>query len=262
MFFKKTFKSTKKKNPNIFIERKKIFQSKNQNLNFLLSKRFLWMNNYIKKKSVVIELGSGNGCIRKILKKKIILTDIVKYPWINEKVDMSNIRLKKKYKNKVDVFILNHSLHHCANPFSALQTMSKYLKKNGFILMNEPEISFSLKLIQTILNDESWSFKSNVFKRKKIFNSKDPWFSNTAIAHLLFSDEKKFCKFFPQFKIVNNTLSEFLIFLNSGGVNSSFSYVPLNKLLLNIISKVDDILVLFFPSIFSLNRKIILKKIK
>ena len=262
MIFKKTFKSTQKKNPNIFIERKKIFQSKNLNLNFLLSKRFLWMNDYIKKGSVIIELGSGNGCIKKILKKKIILTDIVKYPWINEKVDMSNIRLKKKYINKVDVFILNHSLHHCANPFLALQKMDKYLKKNGFILMNEPEISFSLKLIQTILNDESWSLQSNVFKKKKIFNSKDPWFSNTAIAHLLFDNEVKFYKSFPQFKIVNNTLSEFFIFLNSGGVNSSFLYIPLNILLLNIISLVDDILVYFFPSVFSLNRKVILKKIK
>ena len=67
MIFKKTFKSTQKKNPNIFIERKKIFQSKNLNLNFLLSKRFLWMNDYIKKGSVVIELGSGNGCIKNLI---------------------------------------------------------------------------------------------------------------------------------------------------------------------------------------------------
>jgi len=262
MLFKKTFKSTKKKKPNIFVERKKIFKSKNLNLNFLLGKRFLWMNDYIKKGNIVIELGSGNGCIKKILKKKIILTDIVKYPWINEKVDMSNIQLKNKYINKVDVFILNHSLHHCANPFLALEKMGKYLKKNGFILMNEPEISFSLKLIQTILNDESWSLRSNVFKKKKIFSSKDPWFSNTAIAHLLFNDEKKFCKSFPQFKILNNKLGEFFIFLNSGGVNSSFLYIPLNKLLLNILNIVDNILVFFFPSIFSLNRKVILKKIK
>ena len=220
------------------------------------------MNNYLKNKKIIIELGSGNGCIKKIIKKKIILTDIVKYPWISKKVDMNNIVLKKKYINKVDVFILNHSLHHCANPYLALLKMSKYLKKNGRILMNEPEISFSLKFIQKILNDESWSLKSRVFKKKKIFNSTDPWFSNTAIANLLFENEKKFNKYFPQLKIINNSLSEFFIFLNSGGVNSSFFYIPLNTLLLSIVNIIDEFLILLFPKIFALNRKIILKKIK
>jgi len=262
MLFGKSFKSTKKKNPNIYFERKRIYNSNNPNLNFLLKKRFLWMNNYLKNKKIIIELGSGNGCIKKIIKKKIILTDIVKYPWINKKVDMNNIVLKKKYINKVDVFILNHSLHHCANPYLALLKMSKYLKKNGRILMNEPEISFSLKFIQKILNDESWSLKSRVFKKKKIFNSTDPWFSNTAIANLLFENEKKFNKYFPQLKIINNSLSEFFIFLNSGGVNSSFFYIPLNTLLLSIVNIIDEFLILLFPKIFALNRKIILKKIK
>lgn len=262
MFFGKSFKSSKKKNPDIFLERKRIYNNNNVNLNYLLKKRFLWMNDYLKNKKIIIELGSGNGCIKKIIKKKIILTDIVKYPWIGKKIDMNNIVLKKNYINKVDIFILNHSLHHCANPCSALNKMSKYLKKNGFILMNEPEISFSLKFIQKVLNDESWSLKSRVFKMKKIFNSKDPWFSNTATANLLFKNEKKFNKYFPQFKIINNSLSEFFIFLNSGGVNSSFFYIPLTNALLNAINLIDEFLIFLFPKIFALNRKIILKKIK
>ena len=53
------------------------------------------MNKYLKNKKIIIELGSGNGCIKKVLKKKIILTDIIKYPWIGKKVDMTNIVLKK-----------------------------------------------------------------------------------------------------------------------------------------------------------------------
>ena len=62
------------------------------------------MEKYINKKKIIIELGSGNGCIKKILKKKnIILTDIVKYPWIDKKVDMLKINLGKKFINKVDV---------------------------------------------------------------------------------------------------------------------------------------------------------------
>ena len=56
-------------------------------------------------RKTIIELGSGNGCIKKIIDdKKIILTDITKYPWIDKKVDMMKINLGKKYFQKVDVF--------------------------------------------------------------------------------------------------------------------------------------------------------------
>ena len=70
MLFKKKFISKSLKSPNIYENRKKIFSSKNPNLIYLLEKRFRWMEKYIKKKKLVIELGSGNGCIKKILNKK------------------------------------------------------------------------------------------------------------------------------------------------------------------------------------------------
>ena len=236
--------------------------SKNKNLIYLLNKRFSWMKKYIKGKKTIIELGSGNGCIKKIIDdKKIILTDIIKYPWIDKKVDMMKINLGTKYLKKIDIFIINHSLHHCANPALTLKKMSFYLKKNGCILINEPETSFFLKLIQIVLDDESWSLKSKVFNRKSIFNPKNPWISNTAVAQLLFKNEKKFQKYFPQYKIVENKLSEFFIFLNSGGVNSSFFHIKLNNFFLKILNIIDEILIFFLPNIFALNRTIILKKI-
>ena len=235
--------------------------SKNKNLIYLLNKRFSWMKKYIRGKKTIIELGSGNGCIKKIIdNKKIILTDIIKYPWIDKKVDMLKINLGKKYLKKVDIFIINHSLHHCANPALTLKKMSIYLKKNGYILINEPETSFFLKFIQVVLDDESWSLKSKVFNRKSIFNPKSPWISNTAVAQLLFKNDKKFQKHFPQYEIVENKLSEFFIFLNSGGVNSSFFHIKLNNFFLKILNIVDEILIFFLPNIFALNRTIILKK--
>ena len=236
--------------------------SKNQNLIYLLNKRFSWMRKYIRGKKTIIELGSGNGCIKKIIDdKRIILTDIIKYPWIDKKVDMMKINLGKKYLKKIDIFIINHSLHHCANPALTLKKMSIYLKKNGYILVNEPETSFFLKLIQIVLDDESWSLKSKVFNHKSIFSPKNPWISNTAVAQLLFKNEKKFQKYFPQYKIVENKLSEFFIFLNSGGVNSSFFHIKLNNFFLKILNIIDEILIFFLPNIFALNRTIILKKI-
>ncbi len=262
MFFLKEYKAKKIKAPDNFYNRERIMSSGNKNLIYLLNKRFSWMKKYINRKKVIIELGSGNGCIKKIIdNKKIILTDIIKYPWIDKKVDMLKINLGKKYLKKVDVFIINHSLHHCANPTLTLEKMSNYLKKNGFILINEPETSFFLKFIQIVLDDESWSLKSKVFNRKSIFNPKSPWISNTAVAQLLFKNDKKFCKHFPQYKIVENKLSEFFIFLNSGGVNSSFFHVKLNNFFLRMLNVVDKILIFFLPNVFALNRTIVLKKI-
>ncbi len=263
MFFIKSYKSRKNKSPNIFLNRDKILNSDNPNLIYLLNKRFKWMEKYTKGKKIIIELGSGNGCLKKILKNKsILLTDIIKYPWIDLKLDMLKINLNKKYKNKVDVFIINHSLHHCANPAATLDKISKYLKNNGVILINEPETSFMLKLIQIILDDESWSLTDKVFQKKKnLFSANNPWISNTAIAQLLFKEEKEFNKYFPQYKIEKNSVSEFLIFLNSGGVNSNFFYLKLNKFFLNIVNIIDNLLIFFLPQIFAFNRSVVLKKI-
>ncbi len=262
MFFLKEYKAKKIKAPDNIFNRKRIMSSENKNLIYLLNKRFSWMKKYIKGKKIIVELGSGNGCIKKIINnKKIVLTDIIKYPWIDKKVDMLKINLGKKYFKKVDVFIINHSLHHCANPALTLKRISVYLKKNGYVLINEPETSFFLKLIQIILDDESWSLKAKVFSNKNIFNPKSPWISNTAVAQLLFKNNKKFHKYFPQYKIEKNKLSEFFIFLNSGGVNSSFFHIRLNNFFLNVLNIFDNILVFFLPNIFALNRTTVLKKI-
>lgn len=262
MFFKKKFISKSEKDPDIFQNRKKILKSNNPNLIYLLNKRFKWMRKYTKNKKIIIELGSGNGCLKRVLNQKnIILTDIIKYPWIDKKIDMLKVNLEKKYINKVDVFIINHSLHHCANPSKCLDKLSKYLKKDGVILINEPETSFMLKMIQILLDDESWSLEDDVFKKNKnIFNPKNPWISNTAIAQLLFKNQTKFHNNFPQYEIEKNYVSEFFIFLNSGGVNSDFFNIKLNYLFLSVVNFIDQILIFFLPNIFALNRTIILKK--
>ncbi len=266
MFLPNEYKSKKKK---VFIEkevREKIFFNSNNNLDFLLKKRFSWMRDFISEKrdQIIIELGSGSGCIKKVLNKEnIILTDINKYDWINFKLDMLKINLDKKFKNNVDIFIINHALHHCPNPVKCLKLLSDYLKKDGLILINEPETSFSLKLIQMITKDEGWSYEENIFELKNnLFDEGDPWFSNTATGEMLFKNKSKFKKYFPEFEFIKNELTEFFIFLNSGGVNTNIFKIPLSFFFLNLLNVIDNFLIRFFPSIFALNRKIVLKKIK
>ena len=264
MFLPKEYRSKKRK---IFQEkliRDKIFNEIDNNLRYLLEKRFKWMSQYIssKEKPKIIELGSGSGCIKKILKDKIILTDIIKHEWIDIKLDMSKVNLGEEYFDTVDIFIINHALHHCANPARCLKQLTKYLRKGGLILINEPETSFFLKLIQLVTKDEGWSYKKNIFDTElDQLESEDPWFSNTATGELLFKDVDRFNKEFPEYTFIKNELSEFLIFINSGGVNTNIFKIPLNNFFLNFLNFIDIVLIKILPGIFALNRKIVLKKI-
>ena len=159
----------------------KKFSKNNKNLDFLLKKRFIWMKKYIYEKKIVIELGSGNGFIKKYLGKKIITSDLETHEKINYKFDMNNLKLPNKLKKNVDVFILNHSLHHCKDPLELIKNMKINLKKNGLILINEPEISIIFKFFLKIFNHERWDLDI----RKS--NQKNFWLQNNATGRILFS---------------------------------------------------------------------------
>ena len=264
MIFPKEFYHKRIKDCSIHKSRNKFKNKKNKNTIYLLEQRFFWMKEYLKGRKIIIELGCGNGASKDILKNKnIILTDIQKYSWISKKIDMTKLNLGKKYLKKVDVFMINHALHHCPNPAKSLKKMSTYLKKGGLILINEPETSFFLKLFQYLLDDESWSYKVNIFDTKKnIFKSNSPWDSNTAVAQLLFKDEKKFNLYFPNYNILKNDLSEFSTFLNSGGIVQDTFHIPINKLIFNFMNVIDKLLIWLMPNVFALNRRVVLKKIK
>ncbi len=122
---------------------------------------------------------------------------------------------------------------------------------------------FFFKFFLYLLNHEGWSMENKVFDLKKpLFDPKNPWYSDNATAYHLFHKEKKFLKFFPEYKIEKNVLNEFSIFLNSGGVVSDSFFIPLNNFFLKIIDWVDNVLISLLPRVFALNRRIVLKKVK
>lgn len=235
-------------------ESAKKLTKKNKNLDYLLKKRFNWMKKYINRKRTIIELGSGNGFVKKYLGKKIITSDIKTHQNIDYKFDMNNLKLPKKLKKNVNVFILNHSLHHCKDPLELIRIMKDNLKKNGFILINEPEISFIFKFFLKIFNHERWDL--DVSKS----NQKNFWLQNNATGRILFKKnyENKFVK--QNFRIVKNHLNEFLIFLNSGGNSVNSPHIKLSETNLNLLNKLDDFLIKISPEIFALNRRVVLRK--
>jgi len=87
------------------------------------------------------------------------------------------------------------------------------------------------------------------------------WSGNIAIPHLLFDDKNVFEKNLDAyFKIEYEKLSECFVFINSGGVCSKTFYIPLNKFFLNILYKIDNILIKIFPRMFAMGRHLVLKK--
>ncbi len=240
----------KKLNPDkTFISEKK----KNNNLKFLLEKRFNWMKQYLRRKKNIIELGSGNGFIKEYLGKNVLTSDIFKNDKINYKIDMNKLNLPKKYKKNVDVFILNHSLHHSKDPINVIHKMKKNLKTNGYILINEPEISLMFKIFLKVFNHENWD--TNISNS----NTKNFWYENNATGYLLFNN-KLINQKFKGLQIKKNELSEFFTFLNSSGNGVRAPHIKLNKFSLNLIYKIDNFLVYILPRIFALNRKVVLKK--
>jgi hypothetical protein len=221
----------------------------NLNFKYHIDERFFWMKEFINKKKYIVEIGSGNGLSKVILGKNIITSDIFKKKWLDLKIDMNEMNLPKKYLNNVDIFIFNHSLHHSSNPFIVFNKIKKYLKKDGMILINDPEISFFFKFFLKICNHEMWTFKKNI------------WHDNNATAHILFNNKKINSIFLKDYLIKKNDLNEFLIFLNSGGNGVEAPYIPLSNEFLRLLKKIDKLLVFILPGLFALNRSIILKKI-
>ena len=234
----------------------KKFLSGNKNFIYLLNKRLGWMKKYTKNRVNILEFGSSNCLSRFIISNKVICTDISKNKLIDFYLDMNNLKLPKKYKKKYDVLIFNHCLHHSKNPISVLKNISKkIIKKGGFVLINEPETSIIFKFFLKIFKHERYD--DNI---KKIHN-KNFWYENNSTGKLLFSNKRVNDLFLNEYKIIKNDLNEFLIFLNCSGNGVNTPYIPLNYFFLKIVDKIDKILIKMFPSIFALNRKIILKKI-
>jgi hypothetical protein len=91
-------------------------------------------------------------------------------------------------------------------------------------------------------------------------NPEDLWSGNIALPNLIFDNFENFKKKSGiNFKLVHEHFSEFLIFLNSGGVIAKTKFFPLNKFFNNMVVKLDKMLV-SLPKIFAMQRSIVLKK--
>tara|TARA_A100001015_G_scaffold63944_1_gene70584 strand:+ start:4516 stop:5325 length:810 start_codon:yes stop_codon:yes gene_type:complete len=243
------------------IARKMYYSRKCKNIEFLLKKRFSWMNNFIKETDKGIEVGAGAGFSRDFIKNKNLkLSDMSNDDHLDLKnIDAQNTKLEEE---SLDFVIASNMIHHIPYPIKFFREMHRILRKDGKLIIFEPYCSIILQIATFIMKHEGFDFTLNVWDEKiPKSEEKNSWHGNIAVPHLIFDDKKKFDENLGKyFKFEYENLTECLVFLNSGGVTSKTWFLPLNNFFLNILHNFDKILIKFFPNIFCLGRRIVLVK--
>ena len=244
---------------NLADSRRLFLSERFNNLDFLLRKRYEWMNHYLKPKMKVVEIGCGGGLSKLFLSENVLLTDAANNPWVEKFIDATNMDFND---SSIDVIIASHTIHHFYNPAKFFKECSRVLKEDGVILISEINTSLSMRMILKLMRHEGYSYDVDVFNYESICNDKeDLWSANCAIPQLLFDDESKFNNFFPDLKIYYQKKTEFSIFPLSGGVVSKKRILEIPSSVLRIFNLIDKVLIFFFPEIFAMGRKVVIKKI-
>ena len=243
------------------IARELYYSSKSKNVKFLLNERFSWMNDFIQDGETGIEVGSGAGFSKDFIKNKNFkLTDIGE----DDHLDFKNIDAQSTGFNSesFDYVIASNMIHHIPFPIKFFKEMNRIIKKGGKLIIFESYCSLVFQLATIIMKHEGFDFTLDVWDEKNPkSDEKNAWHGNIAVPHLIFDDKAKFEKNLGKyFKIEYEKLTECFIFLNSGGVTSKTKCIPLNNFFLNLLNKIDKILVKLFPKIFCMGRRIVLKK--
>ena len=246
---------------NTKVARETYYSNKYNNVKFLLSKRFGWMNKFIKESDHGIEVGSGAGFSKDFIKNKNFkLTDLGNDEHLDYKnIDAQNTGFKN---NDLDFVIASNMIHHIPYPIKFFKEIHRILKNGGRLIIFESYCSIFFQLATMIMKHEGFDFTLNVWDEEEPkSDEKNAWHGNIAVPHLIFDDRYRFDKEIGNlFEIEYEKLTECLIFINSGGVTSKTAFIPMNNFFLNILDYIDRVLIKFFPKIFCMGRRIVLKK--
>jgi SAM-dependent methyltransferase len=234
---------------------------KNKNLYFLIKNRFDWMNNFIDLNKSGVEVGAAAGFSKIFTKNKLILiTDFCN----DAHLDIKNLDAQKtNLKNEsFDYIIASNMIHHVPYPMKFFYEMHRILKKNGKLIIFEPNCSLLFQIITMITKHEGYDFTIDPWSLENpITEENHLWAGNMAATNLIFDNKILFNKKLgDKFFMIHHKYDECLTFINSGGVYSKTIYIPLNNFFLKLTRMVDSFLCFTMPSIFALGRQIVLEK--
>jgi SAM-dependent methyltransferase len=245
---------------NLEYQRQYFLSKKNQNMNFLLSKRFEWMEKFIDSAEYGLEVGSGFGASKFFISNRnFILSDV----GCNEWLDIPNCHAESIpiADGSLDFLIVNQTLHHLAFPQDFFDEARRVLRPGGRVIMLEPFTSLVMKLVLIVMRHEGFDDSVNPLDRTiPMSDPNDPWSANNSMVRLLFQKEKLGSGKIPGFALAHSDYVEFLTFLNSGGVGSKFFYLPLPSILLRLQWLIDKFLTKLLPKVFALQMQIVLVK--
>ncbi len=203
----------------VVFARENYYRYRPANLEFLLKKRFSWMNDFIKKGDKVLEVGCGTGISRDFIRPdcNVLVTDFASHPWVMKKVDALDTDLKSK---SFDAVYCSNMIHHVPFPKKFFKEMARILKPKGKLIVQEINCSFMMRILLLAARHEGWSFRQDPYSLSEPCTDKnDLWSANCAIPNLLFDDIEKFHSKVPEFGSIYQKYSEFSIFPLSGGGN-------------------------------------------
>jgi NDP-sugar pyrophosphorylase family protein/SAM-dependent methyltransferase len=235
-------------------------QSRPRNLEYLLHKRYSWMNAHLQPGQRVVEFGAGSGLSKEFIRHEgFQITDVEPRPWTDAVADAMDPPFPP---GSIDVAIFSHMIHHLPSPAKFFASVHRMLAPNGLVLIQELNTCFALKAALRAMRHEGWSYDIDVFDPDIVANDpRDPWSANCAIPELLFTDAAEFERRIPGFAIEKNALNECFVFLASGGVVVRAKTVELPRFALRAIDALDSALVKMMPSVFAMGRSVVLRKI-
>ena len=210
-------------------------------------------NIYLSDKKKILELGSGGGNIKKVI-KECITSDQFKNKNIDRIENIYKINFKK---DSISNIILIDVFHHLQFPSLALKEIHKVLIKNGRIIMIEPAMGFIPRIVYKIFHYEPNGFNLRIKWNNipKKIPSSNKYFAAQSIPWRAFFLKELNLKSKYSIKLIK-PFSDFA-FLLSGG----YSYKALYpKILYSLIKLIDKILTSISIRIFSARMLIVLEK--
>ena len=210
-------------------------------------------NIYLSDKKKILELGSGGGNIKKVI-KECITSDQFKNKNIDRIENIYKINFKK---NSISNIILIDVFHHLQFPSLALKEIHKVLIKNGRIIMVEPAMGYIPRIVYKIFHYEPNGFNLKIKWNNipKKIPSSNQYFSAQSMPWRAFFLKELNLK--SKYKIKSIRPFSDFAFLLSGG----YSYKALYpKFLYSFIKLIDKMLTCISIKIFSARMLIVLEK--
>ncbi len=234
-------------------------QRSSTNLNVLLRQRYKFIGEHIDQGDRVLEVGAGIGITQRFLPTvDLCTTDVEANPWIDAVASGEQLPFKDA---QFDAVICIAALHHMDYPLKALRERERVLKPGGKALIVEARASWTMRLALALTGHEYIDHAMDPFGPASCqTRAGNNWDGNNAIGDALFSDLSRLKTALPGFQMIHCRHREFLLFLNSGGVNHKTPHVPLPETVLNWIGQLDGILCKAAPNIFPLIQEIVLHR--